>query len=131
MPHQNINPPTLVKPVGFAHATIAESGRTIYLGGQTAMAADGSIVAGGVVEQFRQAFGNLLTALSAAGGTPDDLVSVTIYLTDVQDYQAHGKEIGALWRSLAGPNYPAMAGIGVVALWQPEVLIEISGIAVV
>lgn len=131
MPHQNINPPTLLKPVGFAHATIAESGRTIYLGGQTAMAADGSIVEGGVVEQFRQAFGNLLTALSAAGGAPDDLVSVTIYLTDVQDYQAHGKEIGVLWRSLAGTNYPAIAGIGVVALWQPEALIEISGIAVV
>ncbi|MGI8415106.1 MAG: RidA family protein [Nakamurella sp.] len=131
MPHQNINPPTLVKPVGFAHATIAEAGRTIHLGGQTAMDADGRIVEGGIVEQFRQAFGNLLTALSAAGGTPGDLVSVTIYLTDVKDYQAHSKQIGASWRSLAGTDYPAMAGIGVVQLWQPEALIEISGIAAV
>ena len=62
--------------------------------------------------QFEQALGNLLTALGAAGGQPSDLVSLTIYLTDVADYQAHGKEIGAVWRRLAGTEYPAMAGGG-------------------
>ncbi len=66
----------------------------------------------GIVEQFRQAFGNVLTTLRAAGGEPGDLVSITIYLTDIPDYQAHGREIGAAWRELAGPVYPAMAGIG-------------------
>ena len=89
------------------------------------------IVPGGIVEQFRQAFGNLLTTLRAAGGAPQDVVSVTIYLTDIPDYQAHGKEIGAVWRELAGPVYPAMAGIGVTQLWQPEAMIEIAGIAVI
>jgi enamine deaminase RidA (YjgF/YER057c/UK114 family) len=71
----------------------------------------------------------VLAALAAAGGTPDDLVSVTIYLTDVDDYQANGKQIGRIWRELAGTNYPAMAGVGVTRLWQPEALIEISGVA--
>lgn len=131
MPHRNVNPPTLARPVGFAHATVAEAGRTVHLGGQTAMDAEGHIVEGGIVEQFSQAFGNVLAALTAAGGTPDDLVSVTIYLTDVADYQAHGRQIGASWRELAGTNYPAMAGIGVTRLWQPEALIEISGVAVI
>ena len=70
------------------------------------------IVEGGIVEQFRQAFGNVLTTLREAGGVPEDLVSITIYLTDIPDYQAHGSEIGAVWRELAGPVYPAMAGIG-------------------
>ena len=56
--------------------------------------------------QFEQALGNLLTALAAAGGQPDNLVGLTIYLTDVEDYQAHGKEIGAVWRRLAGTGYP-------------------------
>lgn len=130
MPHENVNPPTLVRPSGFAHATVAPAGcRIVHLGGQTAMDADGSIVPGGIVEQFRHAFGNVLTALVAAGGTPDDLVSVTIYLTDVPDYQANGREIGRIWREMAGTHYPAMAGIGITRLWQPEALIEISAVA--
>ena len=86
---------------------------------------------GGIVEQFRQAFSNVLTTLAEAGGIPEDLVSITIYLTDIPDYQAHGREIGRAWRELAGPVYPAMAGIGTTALWQPEALIEIVGVAVI
>ena len=58
-------------------------------------------------------------------------MSVTIYLTGIPDYQAHGKEIGRVWRELAGPVYPAMAGIGCTALWQPEAMIEILGVAVI
>ena len=81
--------------------------------------------------QFEQALGNLLTALAAAGGQPEDLVSLTIYLIDVEDYQAHGKEIGAVWRRLAGTEYPAMAGVGVTRLWDPAALVEIQGIAAV
>ncbi len=132
MPHENVNPPSLARAVGFAHATVTPAGgRTVHLGGQTAMDSNGVIVPGGIVEQFRQAFENVLTALAATGGTPDDLVSVTIYLTDVEDYQAHGREIGRIWRDLAGTHYPAMAGIGVSRLWQPEAMIEISAVAAI
>lgn len=122
-----VNPPSLPTPRGYSHGTL--SGTTLYLGGQTALDAQMRIVPGGIVEQFRQAFGNLLATLRAAGGEPQDLVSVTIYLTDIPDYQAHGKEIGQVWRELAGPVYPAMAGIGCTALWQPEAMIEILGVA--
>jgi enamine deaminase RidA (YjgF/YER057c/UK114 family) len=124
-----VNPSSLPAPRGYSHGTLA--GNTLYLGGQTALNGDGKIVPGGVVEQFRQAFSNLLTTLQAAGGRPEDLVSITIFLTDIPDYQAHGKEVGAVWRELAGPVYPAMAGIGTTALWQPEALIEIMGVAVI
>ena len=51
---------------------------------------------------------------------PEDLVSITIYLTDIPDYQAHGKEIGRAWRELAGPVYPAMAGIGTPRCGSPR-----------
>ncbi|GGH43034.1 RidA family protein [Microbacterium album] len=128
MSHLLVNPRELARASGFSHAVVA--GDTVHLAGQTAMAPDGSIVPGDIVAQFRRAFGNLLTALEAAGGKPTDLVSVTIYLTDVSDYQARGREIGAVWRELAGPHYPAMAGIGVHRLWQEEAMIEIAGIAV-
>ena len=132
MPHHNVNPSTLATPVGFSHATVVPPGSTtVHLGGQTAMDTDGRIVPGGIVEQFTQAFGNVLTALAAAGGAPGDLVSVTIYLTDVPDYQSHGSEIGRIWRAMAGTQYPAMAGIGITRLWQPEALIEISAVAVI
>jgi len=124
-----VNPPSLPAPRGYSHGTL--SGNTLHLGGQTALDADMRIVEGGIVEQFRQAFSNVLTTLAAAGGEPGDLVSITIYLTDIPDYQAHGREIGRVWRELAGSTYPAMAGIGTTALWQPEALIEIVGVAVV
>jgi enamine deaminase RidA (YjgF/YER057c/UK114 family) len=124
-----VNPPSLPAPSGYSHGTL--SGNTLYLGGQTALDERMRIVPGGIVEQFRQAFGNVLTTLRAAGGIPEDLVSLTIYLTDIPDYQAHGKQIGKVWRELAGPVYPAMAGIGTTGLWQPEALIEIVGVAVI
>ena len=124
-----VNPASLPTPSGYSHGTLA--GNTLYLGGQTALDADMKIVPGGIVPQFRQAFGNVLTTLAEVGGLPEDLVSVTIFLTDIPDYQAHGREIGRVWRELAGTNYPAMAGIGTTALWQPEALIEIMGVAVI
>ena len=126
--HRVITPATLAKPSGFAHGVLA--GDTLHISGQTAMDAEGRIVPGGIVEQFRRAFGNVLDTLAEAGGRPEHLVSVTIYLTDVEDYQANGREIGRIWRELAGIHYPAMAGIGITRLWQPEALIEIQAIAV-
>ncbi len=124
-----VNPASLPAPRGYSHGTL--SGNTLYLGGQTALDARMRIVPGGIVEQFRQAFGNVLTTLAEVGGVPGDLVSITLYLTDIPDYQAHGAEIGQVWRELAGPAYPAMAGIGTTGLWQPEALIEVLGVAVV
>jgi enamine deaminase RidA (YjgF/YER057c/UK114 family) len=129
MSKRTVNPEALPKPSGYAHGILA--GNAVYLGGQTALDRDMQIVPGGIVEQFRQAFSNVLTTLAAAGGKPEDLVSVTIYLTDVDDYMAHGKEIGRIWREMAGSEYPAMAGIGVSRLWQKEAMIEIQGIAVI
>lgn len=124
-----VNPATLPAPNGFSHGTL--SGNTLYLAGQTALDMTMRIVPGGIVEQFRQSFTNVLATLSSVGGVPSDLVSITIYLTDIPDYQSHGRQIGQVWRELAGPVYPAMAGIGTTGLWQVDAMIEISGIAVV
>ena len=127
---ERINPAGLARPSGFSHA-VSAAGAMVFLAGQIGMDQDGKVVGGGVVPQFEQALGNLLAALAAAGGQPADLVSLTVYLIDVEDYQAHGKQIGAVWRRLAGTGYPAMAGVGVTRLWLPEALVEIQGIAVV
>ena len=100
---------------------------TVHLAGQTALDPDGRIVGDSVVEQFEQALGNLLTALRAAGGGPEHLASLTIYIVDVADYRAHAREIGEVWRRLVGTDYPAMAGIGVARLWDDEALVEVRG----
>ena len=119
---ERIDPPELARPSGFAHAVVAE-GRTVFLGGQTGMDADGRIVDGGVVAQFEQALGNLLTALRAAGGGPEHLAQLTISIVDMDDYRAHAREIGRVWRRLAGSQYPATAGIGVARLWDADALV--------
>ena len=124
-----VNPPSLAKPSGFSHAVIAR-GTTIHLAGQTGVDATGAIVPGGVVAQFEQALKNLLTALREAGGFPDGIASLTIYIVDMDDYQAHAREIGEVWKRLVGTDYPTMAGIGVARLWDPEAVVEIQGFAV-
>ena len=124
-----VNPPSLAKPSGFSHAVVAR-GTTIFLAGQTGMDDRGAIVPGGVVAQFEQALSNLLTALREAGGSPDGLTSLTVYVVDMDDYRAHARDIGAVWRRLVGTDYPAMAGIGVARLWDADALVEVQGFAV-
>ena len=128
---ERVNPPSLPAPSGFSHAVAAASGRLIFLAGQTALDGSGAIVGSTVSEQFEQALANLLTALTAAGGGPEHLTSLTIYAVDLADYREHGRELGAVWRKLAGRDYPAMAAIGVSRLWDETALVEIQGFAVV
>jgi enamine deaminase RidA (YjgF/YER057c/UK114 family) len=126
---ERINPETLSRPSGFAHAVRAVDTVRVHLAGQTGMDHEGRIVDGGVVAQFEQALTNLLTALAAAGGAPEHLASVTIYSVDLADYRAHAREIGGVWRRLAGADYPAMAGIGVARLWDDAALVELQALA--
>jgi enamine deaminase RidA (YjgF/YER057c/UK114 family) len=126
-----VNPPELARPSGFSHAVVAGGGRLVFLAGQTALGADGRIAGATVTEQFGQALENLLVALRAVGGEPRHLASLTIYAVDLADYRAHGREIGEVWRRLAGRHYPAMAAVGVSRLWDTEALVEIQGHAVI
>ncbi|MDT7726311.1 MAG: hypothetical protein QOI21_2887 [Actinomycetota bacterium] len=128
---ERINPEELGRPSGFSHAVSSSGEKIVFLAGQTALDSTNKIVGAGVVEQFERALGNLLTALRAAGGEPADLVSVTIYIVDMDDYKAHAREIGAVWKRLAGADYPAIAGIGVSRLWDVEALVEVQGFAAV
>ena len=116
-----VNAPELPEPVGFAHAVVAGGG--VYLGGQTGEGAS-------LVEQFDSAAGKLVTALRAAGGEPDQLVSLVVYTTDIVKYRAFSRELGEAWRRHFGRRYPAMALIGVSALYEPEALVELMGVAV-
>jgi enamine deaminase RidA (YjgF/YER057c/UK114 family) len=116
-----VNPPELPKPIGFAHAVTA--GGAVYLGGQVGEGTS-------LVEQFDSAAGKLVTALRAAGGEPGQLVSLVIYTTDIEDYRASSRELGEVWRRHFRRHYPAMALIGVSALFDPQARVELMGVAV-
>ncbi|MCK8676081.1 MULTISPECIES: RidA family protein [Streptomyces] len=127
---ERINPPELSPPTGFSHAVTATGSRLVLLAGQTALDGAGRVVGEGLAEQFETALGNLLAALKAAGGTPADLARVTVYATDIAAYRAQAPALGRVWRRLAGRDYPAMAVIGVVRLWDEQALVELDGLAV-
>lgn len=125
-----VNPEELSPATGFSHAVTASGGTLVFLAGQTALDGEGKVVGATLVDQFTQALTNLLTALRHAGGTPADLARVTVYATDVADYREQAAQLGAVWRALAGRDYPAMAVVGAVRLWDQECLVELDGIAV-
>ncbi|MDT0401667.1 MULTISPECIES: RidA family protein [Streptomyces] len=130
MTAERVNPPELSPPAGFSHAVVATGSRLVFLAGQTALDTDGKVVGDTLPAQFTRALTNLLTALRAAGGTPADLARVTVYATDVAAYRTHARELGRIWRELAGRDYPAMAVIGAARLWDAQAMVELDGFAV-
>ncbi|MBT2400659.1 RidA family protein [Streptomyces sp. ISL-100] len=131
-PHhlQRVNPAELSPPTGFSHAVTATGSRLVFLAGQTSLDTEGKVVGDTLPAQFEKALSNLLTALHAAGGAVGDLARVTVYATDVADYRAHAPELGRIWSRLAGRDYPAMAVIGAVRLWDEQAMVELDGVAV-
>ncbi|MFF1546522.1 RidA family protein [Streptomyces sp. NPDC058291] len=127
---ERVNPSELSPSTGFSHAVVATGERIVFLAGQTALDVEGKIVGDGLPEQFERALGNLLTALRRCGGAPADLARVTVHTTDLADYRAHAPRLGSIWRGLAGRDYPAMAVVEVVRLWDEQALVEIDAIAV-
>ena len=123
MSHRIVDVPELGDAVGYAHAVVAAPGRAVYLGGQTGRGHS-------LVEQFDDASARLVTALRAAGGGPDDLVSLVVYTTDVEEYRASLPVLGDVWRRHFGRRYPALALIGASALFEPEARVELVGVAV-
>ncbi|MFJ6718823.1 RidA family protein [Streptomyces sp. NPDC091259] len=127
---ERVNPADLAPPTGFSHAVVATGSRLVFLAGQTALDGSGKVVGDTLAEQFERALSNLLAALAAAGGTPERLARVTVYPVDVDAYRRHAPELGRIWRALAGRDYPAMAVIGAVRLWDEQALVELDGVAV-
>lgn len=130
-PHLLLNPETLAPPAGFSHVVVPAAGATVYLGGQTAHDPSGQIVGSTVVEQFDRAGANVVSALAAAGGAPEHLVALHIYVTDLPAYRASLTELGTAYRKHFGKHYPAIALFGVQGLFDPDALVELVGIAVV
>lgn len=126
---QYINPDGLSKNPAFSQVVTTQGkGKTIYIGGQDAVNAQREIVGKGDMSvQTEQVMKNLQTALSACGATFENLVKLTIYIVQGQDisrgFQASQKFLGNL------KNPPAISGLFVPALANPDFLVEIDAIA--
>jgi enamine deaminase RidA (YjgF/YER057c/UK114 family) len=132
MTNEVVTAPDLAPPVGYAHAVIgAPGGRTVHLGGQTALGADGTIHGETLAEQFDVAAANVLAALRAAGGAPDDLVQMLVFVTDVAEYKASLHDLGEVWKRRFGRRYPAIALLGVSALFDDAARVELVATAVI
>ncbi|MFD6950130.1 MULTISPECIES: RidA family protein [unclassified Nocardiopsis] len=130
-PHEIVNPLTLHEPVGFAHALVAGTGRLVHVGGQCARRSDGTVVGGGVVEQFDRALANMVEALRAAGAEPVHVVDMRIFTTSMRAYRAESETVGAVYRRHMGRFYPPMTVLGVTDLLDPDALVEVVCTAVV
>jgi enamine deaminase RidA (YjgF/YER057c/UK114 family) len=129
--HQFLNPEGMAPPVGFSHVAVAAPGRMVFVAGQTAHQADGSLKGSTLPEQFAAAADNVVAALVAAGATPADVVQLHIFTTDVDGYRKESKSIGAAYRAVFGPHYPPMALFGVSRLFDADALVELVATAVV
>ena len=129
-PHRLVNPPSLLPPSGFSHAVVPAEGRTVYLGGQAGHRADGTL-APDLVEQFDRALESVVEALRAAGGMPEHLVSLQIYVTDAAAYRSSLGPIGEAWRRHLGRHYPAVSLFEVTGLFDQAALVEVVAVAVI
>ncbi len=125
-----INPGGLERPVGYSHVAKISSGRLVLVAGQAPFNADGAVVGkGDLPAQFRQVWENLRTAIEGAGGRTRDYATLTMYVTDVDAYHVNRKEIGASYRTVFGKHFPAITMVQVTGLYNPDCMVEVSGLA--
>jgi enamine deaminase RidA (YjgF/YER057c/UK114 family) len=128
--HQFLNPEGLAPARGFSHGAIPGKGRTLYIAGQTGHHEDMTLD-DGLIEQFARACRSVVAVITEAGGDRTDLVSMTIYTTDVAGYKENLGPIGHVYREVFGKHFPPMALIGVSELFDPKAKVELVCVAVV
>ena len=117
------------RPKGYSNGVVAQ-GPTVFVAGQIGWDTTGAFP-DGFAAQFRQTIDNTLAVLAVAGAGPEHIVRMTWFITDKAAYLNSLAEIGAAWRDLMGPHYPAMAVVVVAGLVEDEALVEIETTAVV
>jgi len=101
-------------------------GNTIHISGQHAGSPQGAIGGSSMLEQSREAFRRVLALITAAGGTADDVMKLTIYLCDM----TRRAEFSAARREFFAEPFPCSTLVGVSALAGPDLLVEIDALAV-
>jgi enamine deaminase RidA (YjgF/YER057c/UK114 family) len=128
---EKLNPSTLpdAGPLGYSQVVVAPPGRMVFISGQVAASVDGTSVPTGLADQVTVVLRNLRHALDAAGATPGHVVSLRIYVVDLDP--EHIATLMAPVAAMFGGQAPALTGIGISALASPAFKVEIEAVAVV
>ena len=125
-----INPDSLARPRGYSHG-IRGQGELVFVAGQIGWNREGRMVSADLVEQFAQALDNVLEVVWRAGGRPDSVARMVLYVTDKGEYRRRAKPLGEAWRRRMGRHYPAMVLVEVKSLLEDDAKVEIEATALV
>ena len=127
-----INPDELGVPRGYSNGVLTPAGAQIlFVAGQIGWNRNQDLVSESFIEQFEQALRNVVAVVTAAGGVPENLARLTVFVTDKQDYLADLEAIGQAYRRVMGRHFPAMSLVEVQALLEPGAKVEIEGTAAI
>ena len=125
-----LQPPGWAAPKGYSNG-VSTRGRQVYLAGQIGWNESQQLVSTRFAVQLRQALQNITVLLAQAGGRPEHLVRLTWFVTNLDEYRAEQKDIGAAYRDVIGRHYPPMSVVQVVSLVEPGAKVEIEATAVI
>lgn len=120
-----LQPPGWPRPKGYANG-IAATGRMVFVSGMVGWDEQGIFASAAFVPQTVQALRNALAVLAEAGGKPSDIVRMTWYVLDRDEYLAAGRELGRAYRELMGDHYPTMSAVVVAGLMEAQARVEIE-----
>ncbi len=127
-----INSSKLAKPSGYAHGILTPGGKMLFLAGQPGLDASGKVIApGDLVAQFKLALENIQAVVEQAGGKMSDIVKITFYVRDRDDYKSKLKPLGAVYKSFFQGYYPATTLVEISDLFDDGALVEIDATAVI
>ena len=126
---QVLQPKGWKQPRGFSHGVAAE-GTQVFVAGQIGWDANQQL-ADDFAAQVRQALANTVAVLAEAGAKPEHIVRMNWFVTDKRDYIAAGKAIGAAYKEIIGPTFPAMTLLEVKSLLDDRAKVEIESTAVI
>lgn len=131
MTFKKINPHTLGTPHGYSNGILTEpNGRLLFVAGQIGCDQANKVVSSDFVEQFDQALANILAVVGEAGGRPEQVTRLTMYVTDRVEYMTNTRAVGERYRARMGKHFPAMALVEVKGLLDPAAKVEIEATAV-
>jgi enamine deaminase RidA (YjgF/YER057c/UK114 family) len=129
--HWPVDVPGWPRPKGYSNGVLAGPGRLLFVAGQIGWDEQERLVSDLFLPQFRRALENVVAVVRAAGGAPDDVCRVTIFVKDKTQYTADLKAVGLTYREVMGRTWPAMSLVEVRDLLEPGALVEIEATAVI
>ena len=126
-----INPEALGKPRGYSNGILFDGGSLLFVAGQIGWDRDSRIVSDDFADQFAQALSNVLAVVRKAGGQPESIGRLLIFVTDKEEYSSRLRDVGTAYRQLMGKHFPAMTLVEVSSLLEPLAKVEIEALAVI